>query len=167
MKRRSSLLASALLLLTAAPALVRADRDGEVRAVSLVPAAGRAELVIHVRGAVQVTDRTLTDPNRIVLDVAGAVLAAGAERLTYDGVSRAGVRNVRVRQFTPEVVRIVLDVERLVPYRVERTPDAIRVSFGTDATFLAWSSGSLEPARVAAVAEVAAAPAPAPAPAPV
>ena len=68
MHRSWSLLASALLL-AAAPAPTPADRDGEVRAISLVPASGRAELVIQIQGAVQVTDRTLTDPNRIVLDI--------------------------------------------------------------------------------------------------
>ncbi len=152
MIRRTLCIAGALLLLASGPAGAGAGnkRDGEVRAVSLVPASGRAELVVHVRGAGEVTDQTLRDPNRIVLDVAGARLAPGIERLLYDGVKRAGVRNVRVRQFSPEVVRIVLDVEELVAYRVERGPDAIRVSFGADASFLAWSSGSLEPVKAAA-----------------
>ncbi|NOT09007.1 MAG: AMIN domain-containing protein [Gemmatimonadales bacterium] len=138
MIRRSwSLFASAFLL--AAPPAPAADRDGEVRAVSLVPSTGKAELVIQVRGAVQITDRTLTDPNRIVLDIAGATLASGMDQSIYDGVKRAGVLNVRVRQYTPDVVRVVLDVERLIPYRVERSAEAIRVSFGTEQGFLAWN----------------------------
>jgi type IV pilus assembly protein PilQ len=149
MIRRSLKLATALLLLASGPAFAGTDREGEVRAVSLVPAAGRAELVIHVAGAGEVTDQTLRDPNRIVLDVAGTHLAAGVERLVYDGITRAGVRNVRIRQFAPGVVRIVLDMDQIVPYRIERTPDAIRVSFGADAGFLAWSSGSIEPLRAA------------------
>lgn len=145
------LLASALLAGFARPAPVPALRDGEVRAVSLVPAAGRAELVIQVRGTVEVTDRTLSDPNRIVLDLAGATLASDFGRSGYDGVKRAGVLNVRISQFTPEVVRIVMDVERLVPYRVERSAEAIRVSFGTEQEFAAWN-GASAPAREAALA---------------
>ena len=121
MKQRSwSFLASAVLL--AAPLHAGAARDGEVRAVSLVPTSGRAELVIQVQGDVQVSDRTLTDPNRIVLDITGATLAAGMDQSGgYDGVKRAGVLNVRIRQYTPDVVRVVLDVERLMAYRVERS----------------------------------------------
>ena len=158
MHRPWTFLASALLL--AAPsASASIERDGEVRAVSLVPTTGRAELVIQIQGAVQVTDRTLSDPSRIVLDIAGATLGAGMNRMAYDGVKRAGVVNVRLSQYTPDVVRVVMDVERLVPYRVERSDEAIRVSFGSDQGFLAWNGGAVT--AVSALA-VAAAPAPAP-----
>ena len=157
--RSWSLLASALLL--AAPsARAATGRDGEVRAVSLVPTSGQAELVIQIQGAVQVTDRTLTDPSRIVLDIAGATLGAGMNRSAYDGVKRAGVLNVRLSQYAPDVVRVVMDVERLVPYRIERTDEAIRVSFGSGQGFLAWNGGS-----VTAVRDLALAAAPVPAPA--
>ena len=142
MHRPWTFLASALLL--AAPsASASIERDGEVRAVSLVPTTGRAELVIQIQGAVQVTDRTLSDPSRIVLDIAGATLGAGMNRMAYDGVKRAGVVNVRLSQYTPDVVRVVMDVERLVPYKVERSDEAIRVSFGSDQGFLAWNGGSV------------------------
>jgi type IV pilus assembly protein PilQ len=158
MIRRSwSLLAGALLF--APPGPVTPVRDGEVRAVSLVPASGRAELVIQFHGAVEVADRVLSDPARIVLDLTGATLSHDVGR--YDGVKRAGVLNVRVSQFTPQVVRVVLDVERLLPYRIERGTDAIKVSFGADQGFLAWNGGAI------ATAEAAETPAPAPAAAPV
>ena len=157
MIRRSwSLLAGALLF--APPGPVPPVRDGEVRAVSLVPASGRAELVIQVHGAVDVADRVLSDPARIVLDLTGATLSPDVGR--YDGVKRAGVLNVRVSQFTPQVVRVVLDVERLLPYRIERGSDAIKVSFGAEQGFLAWNGGAI------ASAEAAEPPAPAPAAAP-
>jgi type IV pilus assembly protein PilQ len=147
MIHRSWSLLAGTLLLVSPPATAGVARDGEVRAVSLIPTAGRAELVIQVQGAVEVTDRTLSDPSRLVLDVTGATLAEGMDRLSYDGVKRAGVVNVRVRQFTPDVVRIVLDLERLVPYRVQRSADAIRVSFGAEQTFLAWTPGGTAPAE--------------------
>jgi type IV pilus assembly protein PilQ len=157
MQRSWSLLASALFL--AAPLHAGGTRDGEVRAVSLVPTSGRAELVIQVQGDVQVSDRTLTDPNRIVLDITGATLAAGMDqRIGYDGVKRAGVLNVRVRQYTPDVVRVVLDVEHLMAYRVERSTGAITVSFGAQQGFTAWNGNAVAAAAVMA-AEPAAAPA--------
>lgn len=153
MHRSWTFLASALLF--AAPsASASTERDGEVRAVSLVPSSGKAELVIQILGAVQVTDRTLSDPSRIVLDIAGATLGAGMSRLAYDGVKRAGVLNVRLSQYTPDVVRVVMDVERLVPYRIERSDEAIRVSFGSDQGFLAWNGGSVTAVRDAALAAV-------------
>ena len=154
--RSWSLLASAALLV-APPATAGGGRDGEVRAVSLLPSSGRAELVIAVQGAVTIADRTLPDPSRIVLDVSGATLAAGMDRISYDGVKRAGVLNVRVKQFTPDVVRIVLDMEQLVPYRVERTAEAIRVSFGTAQTFVAWTGGVTAPSAESAPPPVVAA----------
>ena len=159
MIRRSwSLLAGALLF--APPGPVTPVRDGEVRAVSLVPASGggRAELVIQVHGAVDVADRVLSDPARIVLDLTGATLSSEVGR--YDGVKRAGVLNVRISQFTPQVVRVVLDVERLLPYRIERGSDAIKVSFGAEQGFLAWNGAAIT------AAEPAETPAPAPAAAP-
>ena len=151
MKQRSwSFLASALLL--AAPVHAGTARDGEVRAVSLIPTAGRAELVIQVQGDVSVSDRTLTDPNRIVLDITGATLGAGMDQSAgYDGVRRAGVLNVRVRQYTPDVVRVVLDVERLMPYRVARSNNAITVSFGAEQGFAACNGSAVDIAPALAV----------------
>ncbi|HEX7024845.1 MAG TPA: secretin N-terminal domain-containing protein [Gemmatimonadales bacterium] len=129
--------------------------------MSLVPTSGRAELVIQVRGAVEIADRTLTDPNRIVLDITGATLAPGMSQSGYDGIKRAGVLNVRVRQYTPDVVRVVLDVEQLVPYRVERSAEAIRVSFGAQQEFLAWNGAALAASSAAAAEPSRPAPAPA------
>jgi type IV pilus assembly protein PilQ len=149
MNRRSLSLLTSALFLAAPPAFASALGDGEVRAISLVPTTGKAELVIQIAGAVEVTDRTLSDPNRIVLDIAGATLATGFDRSAYDGVKRAGVTNVRLSQYTPDVVRVVLDVEQMVAYRVERTPESIRVSFGTEQGFLAWNGATVGTASIA------------------
>lgn len=130
----------------ASPLPAAPPAGGEVVAVSLVPAPGRAELVVSIRGAVQVRDFTLEGPSRVVLDVTGATLATAAEPI-YDGVARAGIINVRVRQYTPDIVRVVLELDRIRPYQVAREADDIRVTLGTDETFLAWSTGI--PARAA------------------
>jgi type IV pilus assembly protein PilQ len=112
-----------------------------------------------------VKDFVLANPSRIVLDVQGATLAAPAPR--YDGVPRAGVTNVRVGQNAPGVVRVVLVLDRERAYSVQRDSESVRVSFGADDTFLAWSSGmpvaprAAEPVQAApASGETAAAPEP-------
>ncbi|MEK6613234.1 MAG: AMIN domain-containing protein [Gemmatimonadota bacterium] len=55
-----------------------------VTALSVVPAAGRAEVVVTIDGAVNVIDFTLENPRRIVLDFRGATLSAPAR--FYDKV---------------------------------------------------------------------------------
>jgi type IV pilus assembly protein PilQ len=119
----------------------RADgpASGEVTGVSVQAAPGRADVIINVRGAVEVRDFMLDNPNRLVLDVVGARLK-GNPISDYDGVKRGGVVNLRFGQYKPDVVRIVLDLDRAMDYHVERVADAIRVSFGTDQSFLGWSS---------------------------
>src|SRR4051812_24525218 len=119
----------------------RADgpASGEVTGVSVQSSPGRADVIVNIRGAVEVRDFMLENPNRLVLDLVGAKLK-GNYTGTYDGVKRAGVMNLRYSQFAPDVVRIVMDLDRTMDYHVERLADAIRVSFGTDESFLAWSS---------------------------
>ena len=75
----------------------------------------------------------------------GARLKGNASSL-YDGVKRGGVLNLRYSQFERDVVRIVLELDHAKDYHVERGTDAIRVSFGTDQSFLAWSSNDPAPA---------------------
>jgi type IV pilus assembly protein PilQ len=133
------------MLVTAAafgvPSATLADglASGEVTGVSVQASPGRADIVINVRGAVEVRDFMLEGPDRLVLDVMGARLKGNTSSL-YDGVKRGGVLNLRYSQFQRDVVRIVLELDHAKDYHVERGTDAIRVSFGTDQSFLAWSS---------------------------
>src|SRR3954462_8491155 len=119
----------------------RADgpASGEVTGVSVQPSPGRADVIINVRGAVEVRDFMLDRPDRLVLDVVGAKLKGNLASL-YDGVERGGVMNVRYSQFQRHVVRIVMELNGTKDYHIERVADAIKVSFGTDQSFLAWSS---------------------------
>src|SRR3989441_10809606 len=95
MKRIAALAAWLLpLVLTpgASPGMMGAPgRDGEVKAVSVLPAPGRVEVVIDLRGAVDVQDFTLASPARLVLDLQGARLAAPAAM--YDGQNRGASKN--------------------------------------------------------------------------
>jgi len=135
---------AAALLVAAAPApppVARAGAgpDGEVRTVSVVPAAGSVEVIIELNGAVEVRDFTLRGPDRLVIDVIGARLRAPAA--PYDGTNRGGVRNLRTAQFRPDVVRVVLELDALGDYQVRHADGQVRVRIGTDRTaFLAWSS---------------------------
>ncbi|HET7038935.1 MAG TPA: secretin N-terminal domain-containing protein, partial [Gemmatimonadales bacterium] len=138
--------------LVAAGLLVAAPRGpaapGEVRAVSVLPSPGLAEVVIDVTGAVSFEDFTLSSPPRLVVDVTGATLLGTAA--AYDGVNRGGIVNLRYAQYRPDVVRVVLEFEDLRDYTIVATEGAIRVSVGADRTFAAWSS--LDPRALAEAA---------------
>ncbi|MBI3982314.1 MAG: AMIN domain-containing protein [Gemmatimonadetes bacterium] len=155
-----SLLPAALSLSLAVPGALAGPGPGDVTAVSVLPGPGRAELVIDVEGSVVVRDFTLRGPDRLVVDLVGARLRAPHQ--AYDGLNRGGITNIRYSQFRPDVVRVVLDLERLANYQVEREEGVVRVTLGTDRTFAAWSSE----AWLSRTAEVAAARAVEPEPAP-
>jgi type IV pilus assembly protein PilQ len=135
----SLLLAAALVGLGATPARGEGPGSGEVTAVSLAPSAGKAEVVISVRGAVDVRDFMLASPDRLVLDVVGAKLSDAAPAV-YDGVKRGGVLNLRYSQFRPDVVRIVIDLDSAKVYEVSRQGESIKIAFGAAQGFQAWSS---------------------------
>jgi type IV pilus assembly protein PilQ len=135
----SLLLGAGLLGLVAAPARAEGPGTGEVTAVSLAPSAGKAEVVITVRGAVDVRDFALASPDRLVLDVVGAKLSDAAPAV-YDGVKRGGVLNLRYSQFRPDIVRIVIDLDGPKAYEVGRQGESIKIAFGADQGFQAWSS---------------------------
>jgi type IV pilus assembly protein PilQ len=117
----------------------RGTGDGEVRSVSVRPAAGKVAIVIDLRGAVEVQDFTLANPARLVLDLTGAKLSGPT--VLYDGLNRGGVKNVRYAQFRPDVVRVVIDLDAAKDYKVERAEGEVRVTFGSDRTsFDAWTS---------------------------
>lgn len=132
-----ALLASATTA-TAAPS-ARAEAAA-VTGVSIVPGAGRADVVLAIEGAVQVTDFTLDGPSRIVVDVQGATMRLRAPQ--YDRISRAGIINIRIAQYQADVVRLVLDLDAAREYTVVRGEHELRVSvMGPDA-FAPWSAGA-------------------------
>ena len=111
---------------------------GAVTALSVVPGDGRADVIISLSGTVAVQDFTIGTPHRIVVDLSGATLAR-MER-SYDRQSRGGITNIRMSQFKPDVVRIVLDLDAPHTYVVARTDNGVRVSITTTDRFTAWSS---------------------------
>ena len=132
-------------------------RDGEVRGVSVQPATGKVEIVIDVLGAALVQDFTLSNPARLVIDLQGTRLTGPVA--LYDGQNRGGVRNVRYAQFKPDVVRVVIDLDALKDYQVERGAGQVRVRIGTERTaFAAWSSNTVAMAPVAVASRAVAPP---------
>jgi len=120
-------------------------RDGEVRGVSVLPASGKVDIIIDVQGGAQVTDFTLANPARLVIDLTGVHLAAPAT--LYDGQNRGGVKNIRYAQFKPDVVRVVIDLDALKDYQVEHVAGQVRVHIGSERTgFAAWSSSTVNAA---------------------
>ncbi len=112
-----------------------------VRSVSVMPSAGRAEVVIGVDAAVDVQDFTLDSPARVVVDLKGARLDMPGS--SYDHQPRGGVVNVRFAQFRSNVVRVVIELDALHPYDVTRSNGEVRVAIsGGQGSFAAWKSGS-------------------------
>lgn len=138
----------------AAPA-ARAEATATVTAVTVVPGAGRADVVLTYEGVVAVSDFTLDTPNRIVVDLKGATMDLRAP--AYDRVNRAGIRNVRLGQFETDVVRLVLDVDSPREYEVIVGDGVIRISVRGADDFSPWSAGtvatSITPADVPILAE--------------
>lgn len=141
----------------AAPGTPRSPSS--VTALSVLPAAGRAEVVVAVDGAVNVIDFRLENPRRIVVDFRGATLNAPVR--FYDRVSRAGIINVRVAQYKPDVVRLVLDLDGPREYSVVHGEKDVRIAVSGPDQFAAWHLGGA-PAPAAPAAPAPSDPAPEP-----
>lgn len=73
----------------------------------------------------------LSDPERLVLDFSGAHLAIFHSSLP---TALPPIRGVRVGQFRPDVARVVIDLERAVPYRVLTQETSITVELDVAAS---------------------------------
>lgn len=119
-----------------AAAAAATTNAGVVTALSIVPGSGHAEVVIGVRGDVDVMDFALDGGKRVVVDIKGATLGM-APRL-YDGVQRAGISNIRFAQFKSDVVRIVIELNAVREYRLVRAEGEVRVLVVGPSEFAAW-----------------------------
>lgn len=116
-----------------------------VTSLSVVPATGRAEVVIGVTAEISVSDFTLPSPHRLVIDLNGAVLDMNG---SYDRVARGGITNIRYSQFKSDVVRVVIELDGEHPYEVRRSASEVRVSVdGGTSAFEAWHSSPAGAAR--------------------
>jgi N-acetylmuramoyl-L-alanine amidase len=85
-----------------------------------------SRIVIGVEGEVKFDTLRLSDPDRIVLDLQNARLSPALVGRTFpaeDGF----LRQIRVGQFSPDVARIVLDVEKIEDYSIFSLPNPFRL----------------------------------------
>jgi type IV pilus assembly protein PilQ len=125
--------------------IVSSDRDGHT------------VVTLAADGRLAYESQVLENPQRLVVDLKGAVSRLQTRQIE---VGKGGVSRVRAGQYRTEpepVSRVVFDLEKEVPYRIEETAKSLVVTFGADA-----------PAPAAKAIPVAvASPAEAPKPAPV
>src|ERR687890_521752 len=115
----------------AARPAIASPAEGAVTSLSVVPASGRAEVIVGVDGGVAVRDFVLRSPDRIVLDLSGASLGLTAPG--YDRVARGGITDVRYSQYRRNTVRVVLYLDGPHAYTVTRADGAVKVAVTTDA----------------------------------
>jgi type IV pilus assembly protein PilQ len=171
----AALLASAApaLAAIAAPAFTPANAAsdapirGRVRTVEVAPAPNGAAIVIGVDSAVALNHFTLDNPARIVVDLGGANLGVPSN---YDGRTRGAVRNVRLSQFRADTARLVIDLDQIHRYTVERDGNTVRINIEAPAAqFARWNAGRSTASATTSVAAgrlespVTVAPSPAPA----
>src|SRR5437879_69690 len=150
----------------AAPTLDRIDVGGEE-----APA-----VRLHLSAPVPATAHRVpaggSAPARIYIDLSGAALGAA---LPHVLAGAAPVVRVRASQFDPTTVRVVLDLERRVPFVLRQTDDTITLELEAPAPMAAAieppapppTAAAPEPPAPAPMAAAIAAPAPPPpAPAP-
>jgi type IV pilus assembly protein PilQ len=114
---------------------------GPVTGVSIAPDAGRTQVVIAVDGDVTVRPFTMEGPYRLVVDLIGA--SHGLPSESFGGIRRGGIVSVSSSQFSADVVRIVLELDAIVPYEVANAPGSVRIALDyPGGTFQPWSTGN-------------------------
>ena len=113
--------------------------NAEVKNLSVTPSANRTEVVVRLEGEVTVKHMLLREPDRLVIDLEGVQQAI---RLDFANINRGGVAGLRLSQFKPAVVRVVVDLTQAVKYEVKAGPGEIRVSFpNPTGAFEPWTMG--------------------------
>jgi N-acetylmuramoyl-L-alanine amidase len=83
-------------------------------------------IVIGVDSEVKFESVRLSNPDRIVLDLQNAHLSPDLGGKTFP-VESGFLRQIRVAQFSPEVARVVLDVEEIEAYSIFSLPNPFRL----------------------------------------
>ena len=122
----------------ASPALAQTqERSGTtptgavISSVAVTQAPQRAAVRVEGEGRLSVRAARMQDPERLVLDFAGARLAV--QKTVIPGVS-APVRGVRIGQYRPDVARVVIDLTAGTPYQLSRDAGAVVIYFDAQPT---------------------------------
>lgn len=133
----------------AAPAAPVIDAPDSAAAASVTALHVRAvetstEVLIELDRPADLRDYLLTNPVRLVVDVSGARHALPRDR--FPSINRGGITGVRTSQFSPEVVRVVIELERPVEYTVDAAGGGIRIRFDNpSAPFESWHTSGAAP----------------------
>ncbi len=129
---------------SAGPVMVQRVRVNETR---------NGDLVVEISSNGQLGFETLEleHPPRLVVDLPGGILRGRARQLA---VESPWVSQVRVAQFKakPPVTRVVLDLKKKVPFRVEQTSKGLRVVLADSS---AQAVASQEPTKTKKTVETA------------
>ncbi|MGA3328113.1 MAG: N-acetylmuramoyl-L-alanine amidase [Terriglobia bacterium] len=83
-------------------------------------------IVIGIDSEVKFESARLSNPDRIVLDLQNAHLSPDLGGKTFP-VENGFLRQIRVAQFSPDVARVVLDVEKIEAYSIFSLPNPFRL----------------------------------------
>src|SRR6266571_3175379 len=130
---RHGYLMLASLALAVSPALAQTQEPAGATAtaavissVAITQAPRRSAVRVEGEGRLEVHAARMQNPDRLVLDFAGARLAV--QKTVIPGLS-APVRVVRIGQYRPDVARVVIDLTTAMPYQLSREGEAVVISF--------------------------------------
>jgi type IV pilus assembly protein PilQ len=110
-----------------------------ISSVAITQGAQRSSVRVEGEGHLDARAARMQNPDRLVLDFAGTRLAV--QKTAIPGVS-APVRGVRLGQFRPDVVRVVIDLSETAPYQISRDGNAFVIYFDAQPTAPAGLSAS-------------------------
>jgi type IV pilus assembly protein PilQ len=118
-----------------------------IRQINLTENGGATEVNISGAGPLNYHTLRLHNPERLVLDFAGAHLIASEKHIPSN---LDPVREIRMAQFTPEVSRVVIDLREPAAYRITGGGNVITVAFASKASSAAGEKAApaAEPASV-------------------
>src|SRR6266576_1931177 len=102
-----------------------------ISSVAITQVPERSAVRVEGEGRLDVHAGRMQNPDRLVLDFAGARLAV--QKTVIPGIS-APVRGVRIGQYRPDVARVVVDLTTATPYRVTRDGGAVVIYFENPST---------------------------------
>jgi type IV pilus secretin PilQ/predicted competence protein len=130
---RNGCLILASLACGTAPLLAQSQESAGVTAkaavisnVAVMQAAQRASVRVEGEGRLEARVVRMQNPDRLVLDFAGARMAV--QKTIIPGVS-APVRGVRLGQYRPDVARVVVDLTAATPYEIGRDGNTFIIYF--------------------------------------
>jgi len=102
-----------------------------ISSVAITQASQRAAVRVEGEGRLEVRAGRMQNPDRLVLDFAGARMAV--QKTVIPGIA-APVRGVRIGQYRPDVARVVVDLTTATPYQISRDGEAVVIYFETPST---------------------------------